>query len=172
MDTAAEFLRDYFNGKKISQSAFALRCDVDQSLLSRLVAGDTPITRRNLPALLKGFRDREMKVRFLTAHLQDQIPSDYLQDVEVRPKKYPETKREIDVDPRRVFANGAADVMSVLPPQTPSDAYRFVCALRSNPELRDAFHGLMPVLVPVSRVARQGKPASAAPSKPGVTRGR
>lgn len=153
MNVAAELLRDYLAENDISQGQFADACEVDQALISQILAGKILISQRNLNKLLRGIKDPATQKLFVVTHLRDQVPTEHVHDIMIRVAGGTD-REEMHVEPAKVFDRAIAEVLAQLPTQTKATVYHFLQALRLDPTLREVFRGLMRY-VPVPHAPRR-----------------
>jgi transcriptional regulator with XRE-family HTH domain len=130
------FLKDYFAARPGTQGEFAETAGIDPSLLSKLFVGQVSISAKNLPRLLAGLPTEGDKLRFLTAYLRDQIPTEHAHQVEIR----------VAGGPRPSVGEPEAELLAVLallPPKTRRDLALFARALREDAHLRTVFNNLL-----------------------------
>lgn len=143
MSLALEFLAAYFEQPATTKADFAKSAGVDPSLISQLLVGAVQISTKNLPRLLNGFRTDLERREFLAAHLRDQVPVEFADDVIVHQtsailNEAAEGDAAFKLEVHLVEAFGAL----------PSEAYRrrvvrFLHHLRKDSALRDIFRRTM-----------------------------
>lgn len=128
-------LETILTDRGISRSAFARLCAVSPSTIGDYLSGEIEITKKNLALILRGILDANDRGRLLIAHLEDQIPEEMRDAVEIAPAKHHllEETNETGATTNDVILRAFADV----PGDLRDEVVWLVNRLRDDPALRE-----------------------------------
>lgn len=158
---ALSVLTDYLSESDTTQAEFAKAAGIDPSLFSQIKAGDVAISGKNLGKLLRGIREEPVRLDFLKAYLNEQIPDDYQTAITVSLVNAPSGRWSIaEESSEPSLAEQMAHAFEALP----SDLLRrraihLLTCLRNDTDLRDLFNRTVAYLEEPSSLSANRGPA-------------
>lgn len=142
MSATIEFIHEYLEQEKITQSAYSEACGMAASNLSSILSYDIMVGHENIHKLLRGLNNREARLRMVAAYLRDSVPKEFSNNVLIQVGDQPELAQGM------VMEGGSADTSTAAAlaafqelssPKIKDLVVTFLRNLRDDADLRDLF---------------------------------